>query len=105
NVSNLGWFGDSWALPQHLQIARMRSIETARPSIRATNTGATAIIDAQGKVQHRLPYHQMGVLDATVQGMTGLTPYVRWGNWAVLLLIVTTFVAVLIGRRRSLKQP
>nr|MBF0683046.1 apolipoprotein N-acyltransferase [Pseudomonas sp.] len=101
NVSNLGWFGDSWALPQHLQIARMRSIETARPSIRATNTGATAIIDAQGQVQHRLPYHQAGVLDASVQGMTGLTPYTRWGNTAALLLIVAILSLVLLDRRRS----
>jgi apolipoprotein N-acyltransferase len=104
NVSNLGWFGDSWALPQHLQIARMRSIETARPSIRATNTGATAIIDARGRVRQQLPYHQPGVLDANVQGTTGLTPYVRWGNSAALLLIVAALVAAWLGRRRSMRQ-
>lgn len=104
NVSNLGWFGDSWALPQHLQIARMRSIETGRPSIRATNTGATAVIDARGQVQQQLPYHQPGVLDASVQGTTGLTPYVRWGNSAVLLLIAVALVAALAGRHRSMRQ-
>lgn len=104
NVSNLGWFGNSWALPQHLQIARMRSIETARPSIRATNTGATAIINARGQVQHQLPYHQPGVLDASVQGTTGLTPYVRWGNSAALLLIAATFLAAHLSRRRSMRQ-
>src|SRR5690606_29053809 len=48
NMSNLGWFGNSWALRQHLQISRMRAIETARPMIRATNTGMTAAIDPDG---------------------------------------------------------
>src|SRR5690606_22222865 len=84
NVSNLGWFGNSWALRQHLQIARMRSMETGRPSIRATNTGATAVIDARGQVQASLPTHSVGVLDTWVQGTAGLTPYARWGNVAAL---------------------
>lgn len=85
NISNLAWFGDTWALDQHLQIARMRSIETARPMLRATNTGATAAIFPNGEIQALLPSHSVGVLDVEVQGATGLTPYVRWGNWPVLL--------------------
>ncbi len=87
NVSNLGWFGDSWALRQHLQMARMRSIETARPSVRATNTGITAVIDRRGDVRQALPAHEPGVLDIEVQGTTGLTPYARWGNLAILALL------------------
>src|SRR5690606_33247892 len=67
NVSNLGWFGNTPALPQHLQIARMRSLETGRPSIRATNTGVTAIINARGEVEASLPVHNAGVLDGWVQ--------------------------------------
>lgn len=86
NVSNLAWFGNSWALQQHLQISRMRAIETARPMLRATNTGMTAAIDADGSVRAVLAPHQMGVLDVEVQGTQGLTPYVRWGNWPVLIL-------------------
>lgn len=85
NLSNLAWFGNTWALEQHLQIARMRSIETARPMLRATNTGATAAIFPNGKVQASLPSHTIGVLDVEVQGTTGLTPYVRWGNWPVII--------------------
>ncbi|GAA5236696.1 apolipoprotein N-acyltransferase [Verticiella sediminum] len=87
NVSNLGWFGDSWALPQHLRIARMRSLELGRPSIRATNTGVTGVIDSRGRVQAVLPTHAAGVLDTVVQGTTGWTPYARWGNAAALTLI------------------
>ena len=94
NISNLAWFGDTWALDQHLQIARLRSIETARPMLRATNTGATASILPTGQVQAHLPHHSVGVLDVEVQGASGLTPYVRWGNWPIvawslILLLIT----------------
>lgn len=88
NLSNLGWFGDSWALRQHLQISRMRSLETARPMLRATNTGMTAAIDPNGYVRAALEPMSKGVLDVEVQGMTGLTPYVRWGNLPVLIASV-----------------
>jgi len=93
NISNLGWFGDSWALSQHLQISRMRALETGRPMLRATNTGMTAAIDPYGRVRAVLPPLTPGVLDVEVQGTTGLTPYVKYGNlpfliWAGLLLII-----------------
>lgn len=93
NMSNLGWFGDSWALRQHLQISRMRALETARPMLRATNTGMTAAIDPNGAVRASLAPMSKGVLDVEVQGMTGLTPYVRWGNvpvlvWALMMLLL-----------------
>lgn len=86
NLSNLGWFGDSWALRQHLQISRLRAMETARPMLRATNTGMTAAIDPDGTVRAVLPAHTIGVLDVEVQGTRGLTPYVRWGNAPTLAL-------------------
>lgn len=85
NVSNLAWFGDSWSLRQHLQIARMRSLETARPMLRATNTGMTAAIAPNGMVRAVLQPHVKGVLDVEVQGTQGLTPYVRWGNLPILV--------------------
>ncbi|WP_164878310.1 apolipoprotein N-acyltransferase [Pollutimonas thiosulfatoxidans] len=93
NMSNLGWFGDSWALRQHLQISRMRAIETARPMIRATNTGMTAAIGPDGAVRAAIEPMRLGVLDVEVQGMHGQTPYVRLGNlpalvWALLFLLL-----------------
>lgn len=71
NVSNLAWFGESVAIHQHLQIARMRSLEFQLPTLRATNTGATVVIDHRGQVTARLPANTRGVLEAHVQGMQG----------------------------------
>ncbi|AZY51747.1 apolipoprotein N-acyltransferase [Bordetella avium] len=100
NVSNLGWFGDTWALRQHLQIGRLRSIETARPMVTATNTGVTAAIDARGHVVAQLPTHQAGVLPVVVQGMTGLTPYARFGDKLALAIAGLILVAAAARRRK-----
>jgi apolipoprotein N-acyltransferase len=79
-VSNLAWYGESVAIPQHLQISRMRTLETGRPMLRATNNGATAIIDGRGRIQQVIPYYSQGTLAGKVQGMAGSTPYIRFGN-------------------------
>ncbi|CAB3783674.1 Apolipoprotein N-acyltransferase [Paraburkholderia ultramafica] len=88
NTTNLAWFGDTIALDQHLQIARMRSLETGRPMLRATNTGMTAAIDANGRVIGRLTPYTVGSLDVKVQGTSGNTPYVTSGNNTVLAVSV-----------------
>ncbi|MEY2862061.1 MAG: hypothetical protein RL392_2519 [Pseudomonadota bacterium] len=93
NVSNLGWFGDSIAIDQHLNISRMRALEFQRPFVRATNTGATAIIDHEGRVTAALPRMTAGVLNGEVQGRIGLTPYARWvsrvGLWPLWIAALT----------------
>jgi len=90
NISNIGWFGDTSAIAQHLQISRMRALEFQRPMLRATNTGATVVIDHTGHVTASLPPLTQGVLDANVQGRTGLTPYAWWvsrfGLWPLWML-------------------
>ncbi len=101
NLSNTAWFGDSLAQPQHLQIAQMRALETGRPMLRATNTGMTAIVSPQGRVERLLPPFSEGALVGEVSGYTGATPYVRWGNAAVLLLAGAGLLAPLLGLRRS----
>ncbi|PMS21176.1 apolipoprotein N-acyltransferase [Trinickia dabaoshanensis] len=99
NASNLAWFGDTIALDQHLQMARMRTLETGRPMLAATNTGATAIIDAQGRVSARLPAFTVGQIEAKVQGMTGRTPYIAVGNNLVLAIsLVLIAVGFAYGR-------
>jgi apolipoprotein N-acyltransferase len=100
NLSNLGWFDDSLALPQHLQISRLRALETGRPVLRATNTGATAIVDARGNVVAQLPFLTRGVLSGEVRGHAGMTPYLRWGDAPALLAIgVGLLGAMLAGVR------
>jgi len=100
NLSNLGWFDDSIALPQHLQISRMRALETARPLVRATNTGITAIIDAQGRVTAQLAPQTQALLDGSVQGTSGNTPFTRAGNRPMLLLsALVLLLAVVVPRR------
>jgi apolipoprotein N-acyltransferase len=99
NVSNIAWFGDSIALPQHLQISQMRSLETRRPMLRATNTGATAIVDARGRVQARLQPYTQDVLAAKVQGMSGYTPYILLGNVPVLTAAVLLLGGIWFRRR------
>jgi apolipoprotein N-acyltransferase len=85
NVSNLAWFGEHVAIYQHLQIARMRSLEFQLPTLRATNTGATVVIDHEGRVTDSLPTNTRGALQASVQGRSGVTPFAwwasRWGLW------------------------
>jgi apolipoprotein N-acyltransferase len=90
NLSNIGWFGDTIAVDQHLHISRMRTLEFQRPMLRATNTGATAIIDHRAVVLAQLPPFTQGVLEGRVQGREGLTPFAWWsarfGLWPGLVL-------------------
>jgi apolipoprotein N-acyltransferase len=99
NVTNNGWYGDSTAPHQHLQISRMRALEAGRFLVRAANDGITAAIDQHGKIVARLPQFQEGVLRADVLPLTGLTPYARLGNYPVAVGALG-FLAIAVWRRR-----
>ena len=90
NVSNIGWFGDTIAIAQHLHISRLRTLEFQVPMVRATNTGATAAIDHRGKVTAALPSFAREVLNVEVEGRSGATPYASWaarfGLWPLVAL-------------------
>ena len=88
NLTNDAWYGESHAAAQHNQIAQMRALETGRMMLRATNTGITSIIGPDGKVLQQLPQHREAVLEGQARGYAGSTPYVRWGNAAVMLMII-----------------
>ncbi|MET0049770.1 MAG: nitrilase-related carbon-nitrogen hydrolase, partial [Candidatus Thiodiazotropha sp.] len=88
NVSNDAWFGDSLAPRQHLQIARMRARETARYLLRATNTGISAIVAPDGRLQETAPLLEQAVVRGAIQPMQGMTPYSRFGNLPLLLMLV-----------------
>ena len=99
NVTNDAWYGHSHAAMQHNQISQMRALETGRMMLRATNTGVTSIIGADGNIQQMLPQHQEGVLTGMVQGYSGSTPYVRWGNAAVLLVLSLMLLSAWLATR------
>lgn len=104
NFSNDAWFGRSIAPRQHLQISQTRALETGRYMVRSTNTGVTAIINARGKVLSRLPLFTTATLQGEVQGYSGATPYVIWGNDAVLLICVLAIASYLLRSRRLLSR-
>ncbi|WP_158291712.1 apolipoprotein N-acyltransferase [Lampropedia puyangensis] len=104
NFSNIGWFGDGKVIDQHLHISRMRTLELDRPMIRATNTGATAIIDYRGHVQAMAPRASVQVLTGEVVGIghmgdpAHITPFAKWaalaGLWPLWLWALMTVCLV-----------
>jgi len=101
NVSNDAWFGETIAAAQHLQIARMRALELGRPLLRATNTGMTAIVDEQGRVMAQAPAFEKTVLAGKIAGRTGTTPFARWRNLPLLLLLSLLLVAGMVMIRKK----
>lgn len=101
NLSNIAWFGPTMAIDQHLHISRLRSLELQRPMLRATNTGATAVIDHQGQVRAWLQPQQRGVLEAQAEGREGLTPYAQWAGAYGLLPLWALSVVVLAAAARA----
>ncbi|BAO45751.1 apolipoprotein N-acyltransferase [Thiolapillus brandeum] len=98
NASNDAWFGDSLAPYQHLEMARMRALETGRFMLRATNTGISAIIDERGWVMRYLPWGKRGTITERIQPLAGSTPYVRAGNGLVLGLLLLMLLAAYLRR-------
>jgi len=101
NVSNDAWFGDSIAPHQHLQIARMRALETGRPLLRATNTGVSAVVDYDGSIIASEPQFQVAVVRASVQPRTGITPYALGGNALVLDFVGAVLLLGALALRRD----
>ena len=101
NMSNVAWFGDSLAPAQHLQIARLRAIETGRMHLTATNTGITAAIDRDGRVLARLEQFTEGRLEIPAQGYAGATPYVRLRDWPVVVACLLIFALFTVKAKRS----
>ena len=101
NMSNVAWFGDSLAPAQHLQIARLRAIETGRMHLTATNTGITAAIDRDGRVLARLEQFTEGRLEIPAQGYSGATPYVRLRDSPVVVGCLLIFTLFTVRAKRS----
>ncbi|PYY05107.1 MAG: apolipoprotein N-acyltransferase, partial [Acidobacteria bacterium] len=102
NISYDGWFGESGAPGQHLNMARMRAIENGRWLLRATNTGITASISPLGQVVALSPRKTRTVLEAPYSFETGTTFYTRYGDWfaagCAIISILALCSAALSGR-------
>lgn len=99
NVTNDGWFGNSIEPHQHLQIARMRAMETGRFLLRATNTGVTAVVAPDGKIVSQAPQFTATVLTDMIIPMGGMTPYARSGDKPVIYGMVLALLGFMIYRR------
>ncbi len=95
-VSNDAWFGRSIAADQHLEIARMRAFEFQRPVLRSTNTGISAVYDAQGQEMGRTGKFETAVLRAQVSPTQGMTPFNTYGNTPMLILMFALLGVVLL---------
>ncbi|MCY1521397.1 Apolipoprotein N-acyltransferase [compost metagenome] len=98
-VSNDTWFGTSIGPLQHLQMAQMRALEAGRWMIRATNNGVTVLIDPFGQITEGIPQFQQGVLYGEVLPMQGLTPYLQWRAWPLVILCGLLFAWALLASR------
>lgn len=100
-VSNDAWFGTSAGPMQHLQMVQMRSLETGRYFVRATNNGVTAIINEKGRVVSSLPQFERAVLRGEVPSMTGKTPYMIVGHYPVLIISILLILLSILANRMS----
>ena len=94
NLSNLAWFGQSWALDQHAQMGRTRSAEHRKPGLRVTNTGVSGIVNEHGQWTQRVEPGQALVWSGEIEGRLGQTFFAKWGDrlwfsiWGVVLLLL-----------------
>jgi apolipoprotein N-acyltransferase len=103
-VSNDAWFGRSIALAQHLEMAQMRSLEMGRPAAFVSNTGITAFILPDGKIQSRAPIEQAYVLTDMVQKTTGKTPWQYIGIDPILIILASLLMTAAIAQKKQRKK-
>jgi apolipoprotein N-acyltransferase len=91
NATNNAWYGDSFAPHQHLQISRSRALEAGRPVLRVTTNGISAFIDHKGQLGTQSPQFEQAVITESVQPRAGATPYVQFGPWPLIGLLLVLF--------------
>jgi len=101
NISDDGWYGDTSAPWEHLDMVRMRAIENRRWIVRATNTGITAAIDPYGRVTETVPRHVRTSVQVAFGYRSDLTFYSRYGDWFAWLCAIATSGLLIIGFGRK----
>jgi len=104
NISDDGWYGDSSAPWQHLNMARMRAIENRRWILRDTNNGVTASIDPYGTVRQSIPRHRVDALPAQFGYNSEITFYTAHGDWLPALCGILSMALLVWSGRRILGQ-
>jgi apolipoprotein N-acyltransferase len=100
NVSNDAWFKHTAEPFQHHQIARIRALESARYLLRSTNTGVSAIIGPKGEELVTSGLFERTAISGEIKAMAGMTPYVFWGNFPLIIFAL----ALLVWRGYSLRS-
>jgi apolipoprotein N-acyltransferase len=103
NVTNDSWFGEYLQPQQHMQMARMRALETGRYMLRATNTGITAVVAPDGSTVAQAPPSQRYALTAAIVPMGGMTPYAAIGDKFIIagLALIVGFFSLLHRLRKQ----
>ena len=96
NISNTGWYGNSWATPQHLQISQMRAIEAQKPMIHVADTGISAYINRMGIIEKKIPEKTRGAILINIETFAGSTLYSRYGEKIIWLIIIISQLIVAI---------
>jgi len=99
-VSNDAWFGHSIAPRQHMQMARMRALENAKPMMRGTSNGVTALVDHRGEITATIEQFNAGELSGYIAPRSGQTLFSQTGSWPTVILSLL-ICAGLIARRRK----
>ena len=100
NISNDGWYGDTSAPWQHLNMVRMRAIENHRWILRATNTGVTSAIDPSGRIVEAAPRHVRTSIRVGFGYEHDITFYAAHGDWFAWLCALITAAALILSLRR-----
>jgi len=100
NLSDDGWYGDSSAPWEHLDMVRMRAIENDRWVLRSTNTGVTVTVAPDGTIKSEMPRHVRGALLGVFGYVSGTTFYTRHGDWLPWMCVVVVVVMVGFGFTR-----
>ncbi len=103
-ITNDAWFGKGAGPTQHLMQARLRAIEQGLPMVRSANTGISAMIDAYGRIKAMIPLDDAGYVDAALPPAHAATPYVRWGDWPAMILVLIGMIAMAIHNRRMPRE-
>ena len=101
-VSNDAWFGHSIAPRQHMQMARMRAMENAKPMMRGTSNGVTALVDHRGNITATIEQFSAGELSGYIEPRTGQTIFSQTGSWPIVILSLLICGGLIARQRKTI---